>query len=668
VTPPPAVRELLRSIGGGGAGAVRDAVANCQDADWDVLRKSIGAAITPFIEYRLRETGVLDRTPASIQQWLRRAHQAAVAAALMRRHSLDRALRALDAGGIVAVAVKGAAFAATIYPQIYLRPMADIDLWVGLAALPDAVRCLMSDGWLASPEADADGRLSASLSQHRLVTTGSGVRIELHGNLHSLESLPERRVQQCWDRSRAAPELGDGVRVLSPDDALLHVSLHLSRSNGFAESQTGLLDIALLTTALSDSLRWQAIAADAIHNRVAVDLTLALTLAQEVWGATVPADYFNALGDLPSLARMRELALPQVWAQRVRLPAALEAVFRAQQIRAGLATFGRRIRGNVGSADRARAASLNHTLVRLRDKTFRYLRAWSDGELKPRELTRRARLAIDRGRLALLIDAAQRHLSEDWPRKQELFGVGVSVTTYDELTECVGRAIRRRRGGCVTALAVHGLVTAHDDQAFRGVLDTFEAIAPDGQPVRYALNAFGNAQLPDRVRGVDLAWTICRRAERDGVRVFLLGSRRAVVDALRRELLARLPRLIVVGCEPGLYGPVDPDAEAALVARINDSGADLLLVGMGCPYQERFVAAHRSVVRPVQVCVGSAFDVLSGTQPNAPVWMQRMSLEWLFRLTREPRRLWRRYLTTNSRFLMLTGRELLPTRFRGSRR
>jgi len=245
-----------------------------------------------------------------------------------------------------------------------------------------------------------------------------------------------------------------------------------------------------------------------------------------------------------------------------------------------------------------------------------------------------------------------RRPAAEWPVKLPIFGVGVSATTYDELADAILRAVRERRQACVTALAVHGLITATNDPGYRGMLDAFQALAPDGQPVRFALNVLHGAGLRDRVRAVDLMLTVCERAARERVGIYLFGSRADVVEALRSELARRFVGLEIVGCEPGVYRPLTALEDAALVERINSSDAGLLLVGLGCPHQEEFAYRHRMQVNAVQMCVGSAFDIVAGKKLNAPMWIQRAGLEWLFRLIQEPRRLWRRYLDTNTRFII----------------
>jgi exopolysaccharide biosynthesis WecB/TagA/CpsF family protein len=246
-----------------------------------------------------------------------------------------------------------------------------------------------------------------------------------------------------------------------------------------------------------------------------------------------------------------------------------------------------------------------------------------------------------------------------WPAKREILGVGVSATTYDEAVEAILRAAHERAGGVVTALPVHGVVTAAQDPAFRAKVNGFELVAPDGQPVRWALNLLHGAGLRDRVYGPELMLRLCARAAAEGVSVFLYGSLPDVVERLRANLLARYPALRIAGAEAPPFRPLTPEEDRETVARIEASNAGLVFLGLGCPRQDEFAFAHRERLRAVQVCVGAAFDFHSGNKRMAPAFLQRNGLEWLFRLSQEPSRLWRRYLVTNSIFTARLAAELL---------
>lgn len=239
-----------------------------------------------------------------------------------------------------------------------------------------------------------------------------------------------------------------------------------------------------------------------------------------------------------------------------------------------------------------------------------------------------------------------------WPPKYCLFGVNVSATTYDEALRMVIHAAKQKKSVCVSHLAVHGLITATQDQSLRAMLDEFEIVAPDGQPVRFALNILYKEKLPESVCGSKFTLRVCERAAVDNIGIYLYGSYQHVVEALRDKLITRYPGLRIVGIEPSAFRPLTEAEDDALVHRINKSGASVVFFGLGCPLQEKFAYKHKTKIKAVQICVGAAFDFLSGEKRKAPEWMQRHALEWFFRLSQEPGRLWRRYFVTNTIFLL----------------
>jgi N-acetylglucosaminyldiphosphoundecaprenol N-acetyl-beta-D-mannosaminyltransferase len=152
---------------------------------------------------------------------------------------------------------------------------------------------------------------------------------------------------------------------------------------------------------------------------------------------------------------------------------------------------------------------------------------------------------------------------------------------------------------------------------------------------------------------------LCEAAAREQIGIYLYGGTTTSQAQLQAKLLAHFPSLVISGGESPPFRPLTADEDRAAVERINDSGAGIVFVGLGCPKQDHFAADHRTRIRAVQVCVGAAFDFHAGVTPMAPPWMQKRGLEWLYRLCREPRRLGRRYLVTNSQFAVKFGRALV---------
>jgi exopolysaccharide biosynthesis WecB/TagA/CpsF family protein len=211
----------------------------------------------------------------------------------------------------------------------------------------------------------------------------------------------------------------------------------------------------------------------------------------------------------------------------------------------------------------------------------------------------------------------------------------------------------------VDLMPVHGLIVAARNSEYGARMNCFDVLAPDGQPVRWALNFFHGAGLTDRVYGPEFTLRLSAAAARNTVPIYLYGSSPEVIDALSKKLLRLYPDLKIAGAESPPYRKLTAEEDAQVVQRINGSGARLLFLGIGCPKQEDFAFEHRKSIRAVQLCVGAAFDFHAGAKRMAPRWMQKRGLEWIFRLVSEPRRLWKRYLVTNTLFVLYFAREWL---------
>jgi N-acetylglucosaminyldiphosphoundecaprenol N-acetyl-beta-D-mannosaminyltransferase len=254
----------------------------------------------------------------------------------------------------------------------------------------------------------------------------------------------------------------------------------------------------------------------------------------------------------------------------------------------------------------------------------------------------------------------------DRPAKCSVVGVGISATSYEEVVGCCAGWIAERRLGAASPMAryvcvtsVHGVIAARDDRDVREILNQADIATPDGMPLVWALRSFG-VRGQQRVYGPTLMLRLCEDAERRGHRVFLYGGSEESLRELRRRLLLRFPKLIIAGCHAPPFRPLTPSESEDVNRSIRESGADLVFVGISTPKQERWMRERREILPGVvMVGVGAAFDFHSGRVRQAPHWMQRNGLEWLFRLWREPRRLWRRYLVVTPRFLPLWGAQLL---------
>jgi exopolysaccharide biosynthesis WecB/TagA/CpsF family protein len=238
-----------------------------------------------------------------------------------------------------------------------------------------------------------------------------------------------------------------------------------------------------------------------------------------------------------------------------------------------------------------------------------------------------------------------------WPAKFNLFGVHVSATNYDELVELVTEAARTGEPAILTFHAAHAIVESIRDPAMLAKVNGFDVVATDGHPVRWALNSLHGTKMSDRVYGPELMNRLCARAADESIPIYLYGSSPDVIEQLKQRLLARYPALQIAGAKSPPFRALTPEEDADIVREINESGAGIVFIGLGCPKQDHFAADHADRIGAVQLCVGAAFDFHAGTKSIAPRWMQRHGLEWLYRLACEPRRLVKRYLVTNSIFL-----------------
>jgi exopolysaccharide biosynthesis WecB/TagA/CpsF family protein len=237
--------------------------------------------------------------------------------------------------------------------------------------------------------------------------------------------------------------------------------------------------------------------------------------------------------------------------------------------------------------------------------------------------------------------------------KRNVLGVMVDEVDYEgALTRIISAARKRKRCSC-TALAVHGVMTGVLDPQQRYRLNSLDLITPDGQPVRWALNALYGSRLRDRVYGPTLMLQVCAAAAQAGLPIFLLGSNQAVLRRLTEELTSRYPSLDVAGAEPSAFRQLSEGERRALLERIGSSGAAITFVGLGCPRQEVFVYECAEELGMPVISVGAAFDYHAGDIGEPPQWIQRFGLQWAYRLAQDPRRLWQRYLWLNPLYLVL---------------
>lgn len=243
--------------------------------------------------------------------------------------------------------------------------------------------------------------------------------------------------------------------------------------------------------------------------------------------------------------------------------------------------------------------------------------------------------------------------------KVELFDVPVSIITRQETVEFVLDYARKERQSTVAFMPVHSLMTAVESSVFKTAIEQFDIVAPDGQPVRWALNHFHGAKLSERVYGPDVTLDVCCEASLQNIPVYFYGSMESVLDSLKNNLHKQFPNLIISGMKSPAFGEISDEQLKSDCESIQESGAKILFVGLGCPKQELLTVRMKQYLSMPILAVGAAFDFHAGTLSQAPKWMQDHGLEWLFRLWKEPRRLWKRYVVYNSKFVWAVLKEMV---------
>ena len=247
--------------------------------------------------------------------------------------------------------------------------------------------------------------------------------------------------------------------------------------------------------------------------------------------------------------------------------------------------------------------------------------------------------------------------------KVNVLGVGISVLDQDRAREFLFDAVRTHRRGYVTATNVYSVSEAVRDPALMKVFNGALLSTPDGVPMVWMGRLQGHPSIK-RVYGPDLMLNICGASVAHGFTHFFYGGKPGVADELSENLQQKFPGLRVVGTHSPPFAPLTPAQLSELQQRVADLHPDFFWVAIGSPKQERWMAEHIDLLTgtTILVGVGAAFDFFTGHVRQAPRWMMRMGLEWLFRLTQEPKRLWRRYLIVNPLFVLRATAQLLGLR------
>lgn len=245
---------------------------------------------------------------------------------------------------------------------------------------------------------------------------------------------------------------------------------------------------------------------------------------------------------------------------------------------------------------------------------------------------------------------------------QVVTGFDISVLSFDGQIEAIMQWAQARLSKMVCVSNVHMLMEGHWSQEFAKVLKTADMLTPDGMPLVW-MTSLMKGQRQDRVAGMDLMLALCNQAQTHNVSIFLLGSTPEILSQICLQISEDFPGLKVSGMVSPPFRPLSSEEDAEIVKQINESGAGLVFVSLGCPKQERWMHHHQGQVNAVMVGLGGVFPIYAGIKRWAPKWVRQLGLEWLYRLRQEPKRLWKRYATTIPPFLWLALKQVIKLRF-----
>lgn len=232
----------------------------------------------------------------------------------------------------------------------------------------------------------------------------------------------------------------------------------------------------------------------------------------------------------------------------------------------------------------------------------------------------------------------------------KIIGVDISVVNFESAHSFLMDNFASARGKYICAANVHTTVTAHEDEEYRNVQNSSFMTLPDGKPLSVVGKKKGKKTM-GRVTGPDFLEEILKKTENTGMKHYFYGTTQENLDSFINVVKQKYPNVNIVGVESSVFRPLTIQEEEELIERINNSKADFVWVALGAPRQEIFCNKLSMQTKAVWIAVGGALNVISGVIPRAPQWMQNYGLEWFYRFMKEPRRLFKRYLITNSKFI-----------------
>ncbi|MDY7021011.1 MAG: WecB/TagA/CpsF family glycosyltransferase [Cyanobacteriota bacterium] len=234
---------------------------------------------------------------------------------------------------------------------------------------------------------------------------------------------------------------------------------------------------------------------------------------------------------------------------------------------------------------------------------------------------------------------------------------GITALRFEEQMKTIVHWASRRESRTVCVANVHMVMEAYWQPKFAQILHNADLVTPDGMPLVWMLQKMGVPQ--DRVAGMDILIRLCQLAPLQNVSIFFLGSDDETLEAIGNRLNQEFSSLKVAGLRSLPFRPLTPDEDEKIIQEINDSGAGIVFVSLGCPKQERFMAQHHGKIHAVMIGVGAVFPLYAGQHTRAPLWVREAGLEWFYRLVQEPNRLWKRYRETIPPFVWLALKQLV---------
>ncbi len=231
------------------------------------------------------------------------------------------------------------------------------------------------------------------------------------------------------------------------------------------------------------------------------------------------------------------------------------------------------------------------------------------------------------------------------------------VSDHESAIRRIAELVERGRGGYVCFSTVHMVMESRDDAKFAEKVNNADLIITDGMPLVWMQKLQG-AKSAERTRANDLMIALCEYAEKNNLKVGFYGGRQEVIDSILERAERDFPKLQVAYAYSPPFRRLTEKENAEIVEEINNSETQILYVGLGCPKQENWMSAHKNKLGAIMLGVGASFDFYAGNVKESPEWMGKLGLEWLYRLTQEPRRLWKRYIILNPRFLWLAMLQL----------